>query len=373
MMRGALPVARGLVLCPHGSDVSGLPSSVGILFGGHPEPTPEGIASSRRIAAAVSGLRRDETLLFLLSGGASALLEIPRPGLDDDDLIAAHRALVASGADITEINRVRCCLSAVKGGALAALAAPARVCTFAVSDVVGDDPATIGSGPTFAAACGARQSDAIAALAIVARYAIQMPSRVLVHLESMASAGGSRREDHADSTCEYEVIAAVRDAVEAAAAFVEAQGWQVSVRPQPISGTTTVAAAEMAQQLAWRGSGNAPRAWIAGGETTVRVPAACDGRGGRNLDLAARVAVQIAGRERVACVVAGTDGRDGSSRAAGAIIDGGTAGRAAAAGFALPEALAAFDTEPAIEAAGDLLVTGPTGTNVGDLLVAVSS
>jgi len=115
------------------------------------------------------------------------------------------------------------------------------------------------------------------------------------------------------------------------------------------------------------------RAWLAGGETTVRVPASCRGRGGRNLDLAARLALIVAARRDLVCAVAGTDGRDGSSRAAGAIIDSGTASRADAAGLPLGEALAAFDTEPALAAAGDLLVTGPTGTNVGDLLVAVAS
>lgn len=388
MMRGALPVARGMVLCPRGSDRTGLPAGVAVLHGGHPEPTLEGVENSRRVAAAVAALRHGETLLLLLSGGASALLEVPCADLDCDDLIAAYRVLVASGAPIDEINRVRCSLSQVKGGALAALAAPARVCTLALSDVVGDDPAAIGSGPTFPAATGG----ASAALEIVARYSMRMPPRVVAHLEAMASrsevapaASLGERVGGERTAIDYEVVAANRDASAGAAAFLRDQGCEVSRRSLPLTGTTTVAAREVARQVAalvaarrppCTDSGNADtgvHAWLAGGETTVRVPASRAGRGGRNLDLAARLALLMEGRAGFACAVAGTDGRDGSSRAAGAVVDGGTASRAAAAGLPLADAIAAFDTEPALDAAGDLLVTGATGTNVGDLLVAVTA
>lgn len=409
MMRGALPVARGLVLCPGGAAVTDLPGGVEVLAGGHPEPTARGIENSRRIAAAVAALTRGETLLLLLSGGASSLLEVPGDGVSCDELIDAHRALVASGAPIAAINRVRCCLSAVKGGALAKLAEPARVCTLAVSDVVGDDPAAIGSAPTFPVARDARE-----ALEIITRHSMQMPSGVLDHLGAMAHAAqvaasaahpvaggdsnaavGPNAAAHANGSVDpsgavdYEIVAGVGDAIDGAAAFLEARGCHVSRRTLALTCDTAAAAAEVAQQVGalldrTEATGNvaavrdharsrALQAWLAGGETTVRVPADCSGRGGRNLDLAARLALALAGREGFACAVAGTDGRDGSSRGAGAVIDGGSAGRAAAAGLALEKALARFDTEPALAASGDLLVTGPTGTNVGDLLVAVTA
>lgn len=381
-----------MVLCPAGSAVAALPDGVEVLYGGHPEPTRQGIESSRRIAAAVAALKSDETLLLLLSGGASSLLEVPCDDLHCDDVIDAHRALVASGAPIAAINRVRCCLSAVKGGALAEMAAPARVCTLALSDVVGDDPAAIGSAPTFPVARDARE-----ALEIIARYSMLMPPGVLAHLKAMAraaqgaaSAARHRAGGESNAAVDYEIVAGVGDAIDGAAAFLRARGCRVSRCSHPLVGETALAAAQVAQQVARlpgaaqgieRAAGavagdtrrRSLHAWVAGGETTVRVPADCSGRGGRNLDLAARLALALAGRDGFACAVAGTDGRDGSSRSAGAIIDGGTAGRAAVAGLTLDQALARFDTEPAMAASGDLLMTGPTGTNVGDLLVAVTA
>jgi len=416
MMRGALPVARGFVLCPGADCVTDLPGCVEVLGGGHPEPTLQGLDSSRRIAAAVAALEKNETLLFLLSGGASSLFEVGAAELRPEDLIAAHRALVVSGAPISDINRVRCCLSAVKGGALAALAAPAaRVCTLAVSDVVGDDPAAIGSGPTYPAQLRGGAA-ARAALDIVARYAVRMPPGVSAYLEAMARSvrdGGAADANWraAGAALDYEIVAGIDDAIAGAARFLQARGCEVSRHREPLTGETTLAAAQVAQQLTKMHPARGARqyrsppsevgsvqmhpargarqagvgdsdgrdaepalcAWLAGGETTVAVPPGCKGRGGRNLDLAARLALAVAGRAGLACAIAGTDGRDGNSRAAGAVIDGGTAARAAAAGLPLGEALAAFDTEPALEAAGDSLVTGATGTNVGDLLVAVTA
>jgi len=340
MMRGAIAAdgsgaaamtgARAIVLLPEGSDAGELPPGTLALCGGHPWPTPAGIAATERILAEVDALGPGSRLLLLLSGGASALLEAPLPGVSADELIAAHRRLVSSGLAIRSINRERAAISAVKAGRLADRARPAPVVTLAISDVEGDDPAVIGSGPTVP------------------------PSGV--------------------AGIDYTVIASVADAVAAARQELVRRGYHVTAGDGAVylSGPTDFAAALVVKALDAVATGQ-PRAAILGGETTVAVTASHPGRGGRNLDLAARAALALQGRDGVVVVAAGTDGADGSSRSAGAIVDGGTARRAERAGLPLAAALEAFDTEPALEAAGDLLVTGPTGTNVGDLVVLVSA
>jgi len=340
MMRGAvvadrdgaaaMPGARAIVLLPEGSDAGQLPAGTIVLRGGHPWPTPGGIAATERIVAEVSALGHGSRLLVLLSGGASALLEAPLPGVSVAELIAAHRRLVASGLPIRSINLERAARSAVKAGRLLEKAHPAHVTTLAISDVEGDDPAVIGSGPT---------------------------------VPPSGKAG-----------IDYAVIASVADAVAAARDELVRLGYDVGADAAYLHGRTEVAADLVARALdsLVAASDGRPRAAVFGGETTVAVTVAYPGCGGRNLDLAARTALALQGRDGMVVAVAGTDGADGSSRAAGALVDGGTAARARRAGRPLADALAAFDTEPALEAAGDLLVTGPTGTNVGDLVVAVA-
>lgn len=388
MMLGALPVARGFVLLPAGAEVPAFPPSVELLFGGHPHPTAEGLRSTRRLLEAVSALGAGDRLLVLLSGGTSALLEAPAEGVDFDDLVSVHRALVASGAPIAAINLVRSGLSAVKAGRLAAAAGAAAVTTLAISDVEGDDPAVIGSGPTVATSV-----DPQAIGRVLREFGVELPERVAA---SFAAAGGRATGEGASveagsgkagpwavgvedagpvaaspRVLDYTVIAAIGDAVEAARLELERRGYRTEVDPDYLRGDTASAASRLVSStvLAVAGS-SGRRAWVTGGETTVAL-GAVRGRGGRNLDLASRLALAIAGRDDVVVVSAGTDGRDGSSLAAGAIVDGATAARAAAAGHPLDAALAAFDTEPALESSGDLLVTGPTGTNVGDLVLVL--
>lgn len=380
-LRGALaapPSRPAFALLPSATDAGPMPGSVVVLRGGHPHPTREGFASTRRLLAEARALGAGDRLLLLLSGGASALLEAPQDGLDEDDLVEAHRVLVASGLPIRSINLVRGCLSATKAGRLAEAAAPAAVTTLAVSDVEGDDPAVIGSGPTVPPSVS-RAEACREALAALRAARVDLPPRVSGFLER----GASRADEAppAQGELDFTVVASIGGAVRAASAALAARGFDVAFLAAGsagyLRGDTASAASRIVEVLGAAAPGQRAAA-VFGGETTVALPADARrpgfaGRGGRNLDLAARLALALRGRQGVAVAVGGTDGCDGSSRAAGAVVDGGTAARAEAARFPLEAALAAFDTEPALDAAGDLLVTGPTGTNVGDLVVAVAS
>jgi glycerate 2-kinase len=407
MLRGAssffTPATRSIVLMPRAGDAGGLPASTVVLYGGHPHPTSEGFESTRRIAAEIDGLRAGDHLLFLVSGGASALLEAPPEGIGEADLVRVHEILVASGLEIAAINLVRGCLSAVKAGRLAERARPARVTTLAISDVEGDDPRAIGSGPTVPPLIS-RAEAAARALAIVREAGLALPPSAFARLECDAARGEG--QGASDEKWDVTVVASSGHAVRAAQAELRRRGYDATAVTEYLHGDTAAAAArvlaavdngeaETAKNFLLDGeaaiskavlldgeaaTANAvpiaresvsARAVVLGGETTVALGAHAAGRGGRNLDLAARLALVVAGRPDLAIVVAGTDGCDGSSRAAGAVVDGGTAARAERRGFPLAAALAAFDTEPALEASEDLVVTGPTGTNVGDLVVAV--
>jgi len=373
MMRGCAAALGGkwagaFVLLPAGSDSGELPSGVVLLRGGHPHPTAEGAASTARILAEVSALDAGGRLLLLLSGGASALLEAPAPGLRLDDVIAAHRALVKSGLPIAQINLVRGCLSAIKAGGLADAAGSAAVTTLAISDVEGDDPAAIGSGPTVKPAA-TRAARARLALDLLGESGLRLPAPATAFLERLAASGDAAEALGGDGGGDYTVIASIASSVAAASIELASRGYAVTGQRGYLSGDTASAAAHILEEL---GSGAGPRAIVFGGETTVAVPVGGAGRGGRNLDLSARLALVFSGRDGVVALAAGTDGIDGSSRAAGACVDGGTADRAARDGYPLDAALAAFDTEPALDAAGDLVAPGATGTNVGDLVVVVA-
>ncbi|MFN2428085.1 MAG: MOFRL family protein, partial [Candidatus Binatia bacterium] len=301
----------------------------------------------------------------------------PAPGLAADDLVLAHRSLVASGLPIRSINLVRGCLSAVKAGRLAERAGPAAVTTLAISDVEGDDAAVIGSGPTVPSG-RSRAEICRKALEAVRAARVELPAAVTRLLVD----GRDRPVRAADgdfpgvAPIDYTVVASIADAVAGAQAELIRRGYDVAAGEGAayLRGDTRDAARRITATLdkLAPGTGGKPGAAVFGGETTVTVASATAGRGGRNLDLAARVALAIRDRDGAAVAAAGTDGCDGSSRAAGAIVDGGTAMRAESGGRALEAALAAFDTEPALEAAGDLLVSGPTGTNVGDLVIALA-
>lgn len=373
MLRGAadalaLPRGRCFVLLPEDVDVGVVAQGVVVLRGGHPFPTVRSAASTRRILVEASALGAGQRLLVLLSGGTSALLEAPADGLTFEDLVAGHRVLVGSGLPIASINLVRGCLSAVKAGGLALLAWPASVTTLAISDVQGDDPAVLGSGPTVIPG-ETKGTRCRRAIEVLDAAGVSLPATARAYLEQQASSSDAPPAG-CSVTGDYEVVASILMAIHAARAELAVRGYAVADDTGYLAGDTTAAAQFVAAAVA---AGRGRRAAVFGGETTVVLPSQGTGRGGRNLDLASRLALALAGRGDVVVAVAGTDGVDGSSRAAGALVDSGSAARAQTRGLPLDAALACFDTEPALAAAGDLLETGPTGTNVGDLVVAVAA
>jgi len=329
--------AGGLVIVPHGG-----PGGIEVATGAHPVPDGAGEAATARLLAAVGAADAATLVLVVLSGGASSLLVAPAAGLTLADKQALGARLLASGADIGALNVVRKHCSRVKGGGLARHAARAAgLWTLVLSDVVGDDPATIASGPTVADPSTFRD-----VAAVLARYlaAEDVPAAVRARIERGCT--GALPEtvkpgDPALARAATVVIGGNQDALAAAAA------------------------AARAHLGAARGG---PFALVAGGETTVRVRPG--GRGGRAQQLALAAAVALEGAPCV-LLAAGTDGVDGPTDAAGACVDGGTVARAWARGLDPAAALAATDSHPLLAATGDLLRTGPTGTNVADLVVAL--
>ena len=344
---------------------------IAVVEAGHPVPDAAGEAAARKILDFAQGLGAADQMICLMSGGASALLALPAPGLTLADKQAVTRALLRSGATIGEINCVRKHLSAIKGGRLAAAAAPASVVTLAISDVPGDDPAVIGSGPTvpdpttFADACG-----------VLARYGIDQPAAVVAHLAAAADET-PKPGDPIFRRARYELIASPRQALAAAAEAALARGVTPIVLSDRIEGEARDVArvhAAIAQQLRaghFRVGGDIvrpPGILLSGGETTVTVRG--PGRGGRNVEFllgfAAALAKDPAGAAGIAALACDTDGIDGTEDNAGAIVYPDTIGRAVARGLAITAALAQNDGYGFFAALGDLVVTGPTLTNVND-------
>jgi glycerate-2-kinase len=357
----------GIVIVPHGQ-TGAVPDAVKILGGAHPVPDAAGEAATAKLLELVESAGTDTLVVVLLSGGASALLVAPAPGVVLADKQAVTTALLESGADVTAMNVVRRHCSRVKGGGLLRAARRARaVWTLLLSDVVGDDPATIGSGPT--AADPTTYPDA---LAVLRRWLSPdvVPPRIRARLE--AGASGAAPETLKPGApilarARLEMLADNRTAVAAAADAARGRGFEPRVLPEPLAGDAASAGRLIVAHL-MEGPSSRSVAVIAGGETTVRVrPGGC---GGRSQHLALAAAVVLEGLEGVV-LAAGTDGIDGPTDAAGACVDGGTVTRARARGFDPLAALAATDSHPVLEAAGDLLRTGATGTNVADLVVAL--
>jgi glycerate-2-kinase len=334
----------------------------------HPDPDERSERAGRRALALAATVPSGGTLLVLLSGGASALLCVPAPGLTVADKAAAARALMADGVSIAELNAVRKHLSDVKGGRLGA-AAGWRVRTLAISDVhgpVADDPSVIGSGPTVP-----DTTTFADALAVVQRSRAEIPAAVRRHLE--AGAKGLRVEtpkDTGGAPADVEVIGNRRTAMAGAAAAAAALGYEVQLVEAASSGEARVAGRVFAERALAAGGGR-PVCVIGAGEPVVTVSG--DGRGGRNQEfvLGAAPVLHAAGEAgmRALCASAGTDGTDGPTDAAGAIVTTASVRRARASGLDIDAALARNDAYPLLAALGDLLTWGPTGTNVGDLHV----
>jgi glycerate 2-kinase len=350
----------GLVITRYGH---ALPTRrIEVLEAGHPVPDAAGVAGASRIASMITALAPEDLVLCLLSGGGSALLALPPAGLTLADLQAVNRALLLSGANIHEMNCVRRHLSQLQGGRLAARCAPARVVTLMISDVPGDDPADIASGPT----CADTTSCADA-LRILERYAIIPPSRVRAFLED----GGDetiRPGDPRLARASHRIIAAPRVSLEAAAEVARAQGVTPLILGDSIEGEAREvgrAQAAIARQVLSQGRPLArPCVLLSGGETTVTVRHA--GRGGRNGEFLLGAMIELGGLAGVHALAADTDGIDGTEDNAGAIIGPDSLTRAAALGLDPCACLAANDSYGLFAALGDLLVTGPTRTNVND-------
>ena len=340
-----------------------------VVEAAHPVPDRAGIDAAREILAIARSLGEDDLLLCLVSGGGSALLAAPADGLALADKRAATDALLRCGATISEINCVRKHLSAVKGGRLAAAAWPARVETLAISDVPGDDPATIASGPTVA-----DPTTFADARAVLEKYAIAPPPAVAARLAEAAGETpkpGDPRLARARTT----IIAAPQAALEAAAAAARAAGVRPLILSDAMEGEArdiALAHAAIARQVTLRGQpAPAPCVLLSGGETTVRV--AGPGRGGRNAEFLLALAAALDGLPGVSALACDTDGIDGSEDNAGALVFPDTPARAAAAGLDAREHLARNDSFGFFSALGDLVTTGPTLTNVNDFRAVLVS
>ncbi len=356
----------GLVVTRYGHvppDYRARGGRIEVVEAAHPVPDEAGRSAARRIAELAQGLSADDLVLCLISGGGSALLAMPADSLTLDDKQAVNRALLASGAAIGEMNCVRKHLSAIKGGRLAALCAPANVVTLLISDVPGDDPDVIASGPTVP-----DPTTCADALAILARYGIDLPGAARRGLESGAfetpKPGDARFAGHA-----VRLIATPRESLEAAAALARQAGVAAHILSDEIEGESHVVGgvhAALARAVARHDAPFAkPCVILSGGETTVTVRSK-GGRGGRAGEFLLGAAIALQGEPGVHVLAADTDGIDGIEDNAGALVGPDTLARGAALGLKARDALDANDAWRWFAALGDLVVTGPTYTNVND-------
>jgi glycerate 2-kinase len=327
----------------------------------HPVPDAAGQEAARRILGLAEGLTADDLVLCLMSGGASALLAIPGDGLSLPDKQAINKALLKSGANISEMNCVRKHLSAIKGGRLAAAAHPAQVVSLLISDVPGDDPSVVGSGPTVA-----DPSTREDALAVLRKYRIEAPAAVLRLLETPASET-PKPGDPRLARCETRIIGTMQAALQAAADLARTEGLTPIVLGDLEGEARDVALvhAGIARQVAHHGQPLPPPAVIlSGGETTVTVRGR--GRGGRNAEFLLALAVALDGHPGISAVAGDTDGIDGTEDNAGAIAAPDSLARARQRGLDAARKLADNDGYGFFTTLGDLVVTGPTLTNVND-------
>jgi glycerate 2-kinase len=389
---------EGLVVTRYGH---GLPCArIEVVEAAHPVPDAAGRAAAGRILDLARGLGADDLLLCLISGGGSALLTLPTPGVTLEDKQAMSRSLLRSGATIVEMNCVRKHLSAIKGGRLAAAAHPARVATFLISDVPGDDPSVIASGPTVPDSTTFAE-----ALDVLRRYGIAEPDEVLAHLRAGAAGAAApagptasvvppetpKPGDPAFAADEVVVLATARDALVAAAGCARAAGvtplilgGDLEGEARDLGGAHAALAIACARgeeaalvglrEAVARGTARAddavltvpqpPLVLLSGGETTVTVRG--PGRGGRNTEYLLGLSLALVAHPSVNALACDTDGIDGSEDNAGAVITPDTLARARATGVDPIAALTANDAYAVFAALGDLVVTGPTRTNVND-------
>ncbi|MBB5689100.1 glycerate kinase [Roseomonas alkaliterrae] len=360
---------RGLVVTRYGH---GHPTRlIEVAEASHPVPDEAGAEAARRMLALAEAAGPEDLVLFLVSGGGSSLTTLPAPGLSLADLVAVNKALLASGATIHEMNCIRRHLSAFSGGRLAAAAHPARVVTLAISDVPGDDPTVIASGPTVP-----DPSTFAQARALVAHYRMALPPAVTAHLAAAAEES-PKPGDPRLATTDYRFIATPLMALEAAAAHARGLGLTPLILGDALEGEARELGTALAGiALSARAHGHplpAPCVLLSGGESTVTIRAEKPGRGGRNAECLLGCTLALSGASGIWALMADTDGIDGSEDNAGAIATPDTLARAHAAGLDARALLAAHDSHRLFATLDDLVRTGPTLTNVNDfraLLVA---
>ncbi len=333
-----------------------------VVEASHPVPDAAGRAAAGRIMEMVQGLTEKDLVLCLISGGGSALLALPGDGITLEEKQSINRQLLRSGANIAEMNCVRKHLSSIKGGRLALACAPAKVVTLLISDIPGDDPAIIASGPTLP-----DPTTCADALAIMKKYQIDVPDHIIQYLES--GKGESVKPDNPIFAAnESHVIATAQDALEAAAALARSRGITPYILSDCIEGESRDIAkmhAAIALQVAGKGQPFAkPCVILSGGETTVTVRG--NGRGGRNAEFLLSLAISLNGAEKIYAVACDTDGIDGSEDNAGAVYIPDSIARAEAKGLRPLKMLENNDGYGFFDALDDLIVTTPTRTNVND-------
>lgn len=358
---------RGLVITAEGCAAP--TRRIECTVAGHPVPDQRGLAATKRLCRLLAG-ETSEMTLVLLSGGASSLLVAPRPPVRLQDKVRVTELLLHSGADIAQVNAVRKHLSLVKGGGLLRLRRARPLVALILSDVVGDDPSVIASGPT---AADPTSFDDVQHILEELRLDRTMPSSVrrLLSLGRQGRIPETVKPSDADLDQVFNIIVGSnKTALQAAAVEAERRGYRVGITPAPLVGETAAAARRWYDWLRSQRDrfGGQPYCLLGGGETTVTVRG--KGRGGRNQEFALALAPALAGGD-VAVLSAGTDGIDGPTEAAGAFVDGSTVARARSAGL-VPEAmLADNDSYHFFEYLGDLFLCGPTGTNVTDIKIAI--
>lgn len=337
-----------------------------VMEAAHPVPDTAGLEASEALMDAVSGLTGDDLVVALICGGGSALLPAPPEGLTLDDEQALNTALLESGAPIGVMNAIRKHVSGIKGGRLAAAAHPARVVSLIVSDVPGDDPAQVASGPTVPSAVTRAET-----LAMIRNRGITLPERIMTHLEGQGADAPSP-DDPVFHDNEVHVIASARLSLEAAAREAEGQGVPAAILSDAIEGEARdvgLVHAAIAREIVSRDRPfSRPVVLLSGGETTVTLRGK-GGRGGRNTEFLLSFSQAVEGCDRIAALAADTDGIDGSESNAGAFADGDSCRRMRDAGIDPAASLRENDAWGAFHAAGDLFEPGPTGTNVNDFRV----
>ncbi len=359
-------LAGGLVVTKYGHEAPS--GQLETIFAAHPEPDERGVEAARRVEELANSLGEGDLLLALISGGASALLADPAPGVGLEDMKRLTGALLRSGADIGEINTVRKHVSVLKGGGLVSLAAPAPTLALLLSDVVGDDPSAIASGLTAPDPTTLEDTRRV-----LARYGIELPESVADYLkraEETPKPGDALFEGVANVVC-----GSGRHAAEAAAEKARELGYEPLILSTTVTGDArdiaSFSAAVIREVLESGNPAPPPCALVSGGEATVTVRG--DGTGGPNQEFALTLAVELDGVEGWAAFAADTDGGDGPTETAGGLVTGATARKVRDNGVDPKDALENNDAYTALQAGEALLVTGPTGTNVNDLRVALIS